>query len=92
MRVGVRSEHAGRTGSVYADVTVPDFSGAPLSLSGLVLDQRAAAAPTPVARASTITPVVGFTPSLRRDFVPSDEVWAYLGATGPPAAATAPCS
>jgi hypothetical protein len=38
LRIAARSATLGRTGSVYADLDVPDFSKAPLSLSGVALD------------------------------------------------------
>ncbi len=77
LRLGVRSERAAQSGSVYVDLTVPDFARAPLSLSGLVLEQKAAARPIAIAHADAISPIVPFTPSLRRTFAPSDEMWAY---------------
>jgi VWFA-related protein len=85
LRIGVRSERARQTGSVYADLTVPDFTRAPLSLGGLVLDRRAAARPTAIAHADAISRIVPFIPSLRRTFVPSDEMWAYTRAYRAPA-------
>lgn len=80
LRIGVRSERADKAGSVYTDVSIPDFARTPLSLSGLLLEQRAARRPIAVAHADAISAIVPFTPSLRRTFVPSDEVWAYARA------------
>ena len=90
LRIGVRSDRARETGSVYADVSIPDFARAPLSLSGLLLEQRAARRPIAVAHADTLSALVPFTPSLRRTFVPSDEIWAYARAYRAPTKGAAP--
>jgi hypothetical protein len=37
LRIAVTSQAASRTGSVYTDVTVPDFSKEPVALSGVVM-------------------------------------------------------
>lgn len=78
LRFGVWSEAAGRAGSVYYDVDVPDFGDEAVSLSGLVIGQRESASPTPVARASTIATLVPFVPVLAREFTARETPWAYL--------------
>jgi VWFA-related protein len=64
-------EHA----SVYTYVDVPDFSGQPLSLSGIVLS-----ASTPMVSASTksATGILPIVPTARRQFAPADRVTAFL--------------
>ncbi len=78
LRVGVSSSTARRTGSVFVDVTVPDFAAAVLSMSGIAIDQRTTAAPMPAARADALAAVLPFTPSLAREFRPSDDVAAFV--------------
>ena len=62
-------------GSVYADVVVPDFLRAPLSVSGLVIS----ATPGPVAAPrdvlASLLPVI---PTSRRQFATTDRVTAFL--------------
>lgn len=75
LRLGVTSQWAGATGSVYVDVTVPDFRGGVLSMSGLVLEQRTGGAPMPVARPQRIEGLLAALPTLAREFAASDAVW-----------------
>jgi len=78
LRFGIRSEFAGRAGSVYYDVDVPDFGDKAVSLSGLVIGQTGSSSPMPVARASTLTSLVPFVPVLTREFTARDAPWAYV--------------
>lgn len=84
VRLAVQSQWAQATGSVYVDVTVPDYRKDPLSMSGLVLDHQSSGAPIPVARPRTITSLVPALPSLTRTFTATDVVWVaaeiYRGA------------
>jgi VWFA-related protein len=43
LRVGARNPVSGKTGTVFYDVVVPDFSKEPLMMSGLLLSARSAA-------------------------------------------------
>jgi hypothetical protein len=90
LRVGIRSEVAGRAGSVYYDVDVPDFGDEAVSLSGLVIGQPESASPMPVARASTIAPLVPFVPVLTREFTARDAPWVYVRVYRTEKAADAP--
>jgi hypothetical protein len=64
-----------KTGSVYCDLDVPDFAGAPLSLSGLVLSAPSAIKVTPEDRLASLVPIV---PTTGRRFVTTDNVTAFL--------------
>ncbi len=77
LRLGARSAVAGRAGSVYYDVTVPDFRARPLSLSGLVIGWATTRDPMPVASTDARASLVPFEPVLTREFAPDDKVWAY---------------
>jgi VWFA-related protein len=44
LRVGARNPVSGKTGTVFYDVLVPDFSSAPLMMSGLLVSSAAGAA------------------------------------------------
>jgi hypothetical protein len=72
VRVGAFS--AGRRGSVFADVEIPDFERAPLSLSGVVIASARSSAP-PDARIAAVIPVV---PLTVRTFTPRDAVVAFM--------------
>jgi hypothetical protein len=65
----------GQSASVYTYVDVPDFSGAPLSLSGLVLS---AAPPWPIAPAGGFKDLLPIVPTTRRDFDRGDRVSAFV--------------
>lgn len=80
VRVGVRSGLAGKTGSVYVDLTVPDVYREPASMSGLFLERRRAATPLAAVSTRTFASLVPFVPTLDRDFGADDEVWAHLRA------------
>jgi hypothetical protein len=89
LRLGVQSLWAQATGSVYVDVTVPDYRKDVLSMSGLVLDHRSSGAPMPAAGTRTITDLVPALPSLARAFTAADAVWVsaevYRGSKAPAA-------
>jgi hypothetical protein len=74
LRVGSTSERLGTSGSVYADVVVPDFASAPLSLSGILVfsaPQLDHVLPEPL---SALLPAI---PTTRRDFTGRVLVRAY---------------
>ncbi len=75
LRVAVQSSLAGRRGSVYYDLTVPDFAKPQLSSSGVVLDVR-----PPVVSAPTgaLAPLLPFDPTARREFGSGEQVTAFL--------------
>jgi VWFA-related protein len=80
VRLGVRSTLAGKTGSVYADVSVADFFRQPLSLSGLFLERRGTVKRLPTVTTKGFSSLVPFEAALDRDFEPDDEVWARVRA------------
>jgi VWFA-related protein len=74
LRVGSTSERLGTSGSVYADVVVPDFASAPLSLSGILVfsaPQLDHVLPEPL---SALLPAI---PTTRRDLTGRVLVRAY---------------
>jgi hypothetical protein len=80
LRVGARNPVSGKTGTVFYDVTVPDFASEPLMTSGLLV---AALSGTP--SADVLTPqrdpaaekLLGAPPTSRRAFS-RDETLAYM--------------
>jgi hypothetical protein len=75
IRVAAGHRNAARVGSVHTEVTVPDFTREPLSLSGLVLDDAATAPATPAEVFSALLPV---SPTSRREFATADRVTAFM--------------
>jgi VWFA-related protein len=65
----------GKSGSVYADLEVPDFGKEPLSLSGVVLTTVPAPASTPADALARLLPSV---PVTRRMFAPAEHAIAFL--------------
>jgi len=66
---------AGRSGSVYTYVDVPDFAEQPLSMSGAVLSVSPAFPTAPSRGFPDLLPTV---PTTRRDFAPTDRVSAFV--------------
>jgi VWFA-related protein len=73
VRLAVRTGGAG-TGSVYASVDVPDFTRAPVSLSGLVVAASPSGAAAPSDAYADLLPVV---PTTRRVFRPTDRITVF---------------
>lgn len=73
LRFGVASRNAGKAGSIYYDVDVPEYGDDPVELSGLALFARADA---PSVKPDALAPALPLTPSLRRSFGGSDAVRA----------------
>jgi len=84
LRLVVRSSLLGKSGSVYYDLEVPDFSKPALSLSGVVLDVTPPVLSAPRGKLSAILPTV---PTAQREFIAGEEVGAFLrvyqGGKGP---------
>ena len=84
LRVAVRSSALGKSGSVYTDLEVPDFSKPALSLSGIVLDVTPPVLSAPRGKLSAILPTV---PTAQREFTAGEQVGAFLrvyqGGKGP---------
>jgi hypothetical protein len=72
--VRVAASSADRRGSIFADVEIPDFERAPLSLSGVVIASARSGA-SPDARIAAVIPVV---PLTVRTFTPRDAVVAFM--------------
>lgn len=72
----------GVSGSLYADLEVPDFE-APLAVSGVIVETIPSGAMAPPGAFDTFLPVV---PSTSREFTPNQEVTAFMriyqGGTG----------
>jgi hypothetical protein len=81
IRLNATSAHLERSGTVYADLVVPDFTRPSLTMSGYVLGTRGAA------RTDPLTKVVPIVPDTARQFEPNETVTAFLrvvqGASGP---------
>jgi VWFA-related protein len=82
LRASASSTLAGKAGSVYLTVDVPDFAGAPLAVSGLAVGY---ADGPHVATASSETPQsdlgLPFVPSLDRTFARTDALRTYAEVT-----------
>jgi VWFA-related protein len=75
IRVSAHSAARDTTGSVYADVIVPDFAKEPLSLSGVALGLM----PSPVAASrDALASLLPLVPTSQREFYRSDRVTAFL--------------
>jgi VWFA-related protein len=75
LRFSAHSVALDKTGSVYADVTVPDFSKERLSLSGVLLTASPAAIAAPKAAFAKVVPVV---PTSEREFAAGTSATAFL--------------
>jgi hypothetical protein len=69
------AESAGRAGSVFVDLDVPDFAKDGLSLSGLVLERTPA---LPMASRTVLAGVLPIVPTTVRDFGRTDRVAAFV--------------
>lgn len=74
VRVAAHSTALARSGSVYIDVEVPDFSREGIALSGIVLNSNPAVPVAPDDAFASFLPVV---PTSKRDFTPAADVTAY---------------
>ena len=77
LRVGAREAGSGSAGSVPIDVDVPDFSSAPLTMSGLVLTSKSAAAVPTGRDDELLKDVLPAAPTAIRDFPRGDELTVY---------------
>jgi hypothetical protein len=68
----------GRTGMVVADVEVPDFAKAAVSMSGLVLASALLGEQRTMKEDETLRPVLGAYPTAVRSFSRDDTVTAYV--------------
>jgi VWFA-related protein len=75
LRLAAHSTTDSRTGSVFADVQVPDFANAPVSFSGVLLTASPGLTAAPRDALAAIVPVV---PTAERTFRRRDTVTAFL--------------
>lgn len=75
IRVGVHSPRVDKDASVYTIVDVPDFSKAPLSLSGIVVHSNAASTADASPAIAALTPLM---PTTARDFQLDDDVQTFV--------------
>jgi VWFA-related protein len=75
VRLNATSAALDRSGTVYADVEVPDFTRPAITASSIVLGMRT---DPPVARTDVLTSILPIAPTSARDFAPSDTVVAFL--------------
>jgi hypothetical protein len=75
VRVAAHRATDGMAGSVYADVVVPDFSKAPVSLSGVWLAAMPGPTGVPADAFAKILPIV---PTASREFTRRDDVTAHF--------------
>ena len=75
LRVAVQSSLTGHRGSVYYDLTVPDFTKPQVSSSGVVLDVRPPVVSAPTGALAQLLP---FDPTAQRAFGPGEQVTALL--------------
>jgi VWFA-related protein len=75
LRGGVRDDDREVTGSVYTYVDVPDFTKAPFSVSGVVVQAQPGPLAAPARAFQALMPVV---PTVRRTFARTDRVATFL--------------
>ena len=72
LRIGARDPITGKSGTVFNDVIVPDFSKNPVMMSGLLLTSTNAAQVLTVQRDPTIEKILGGSATSRREFARSE--------------------
>jgi VWFA-related protein len=75
LRLAAHSTTAGKDGSVFVDVTVPDYSNIPFSASPVVLSATPGRVSAPKDLFSSLLPL---TPTAEREFEKTDKVTAFL--------------
>jgi len=75
LRLAAHDGTSDKSGSVFADVEIPDFSNVSFDLSGLVLG---AAPGRPAAPKDILAGILPFAPTAQREFLASDRVTAFL--------------
>jgi len=75
LRVAAASSRTGKSGSVFYDIDVPDFSKDGLSMSGMILSVDPRVATAPKDGLPDLLPIV---PTTDREFGASDRVTAFL--------------
>lgn len=75
LRYSVHAESLGKTGSVYVDVVVPDFTSMPVAFSGMVVSTEPAAKAGPADALAGIVPVI---PTTERTFSGGQHVQVFV--------------
>jgi hypothetical protein len=75
LRLGAHSEATATTGTVYADVEVPDFAALPLSFSGVVVSASPGRFAAPK---NALAAIIPRTPTSERAFFVTQQVHAFL--------------
>jgi VWFA-related protein len=75
LRIAAHSTASDATGSVFADVEIPDFAKAPLSVSGVLLGLDPPVASAPRDAFAALGPLI---PTAERSFDPRDRATAFL--------------
>lgn len=75
LRIGASVGSLSTQGSVYYDIDVPDFSSAPVSMSGLVLSATGGGEVAPKDALTAVMPVI---PTTRRTFAAEQQVSAFM--------------
>jgi VWFA-related protein len=75
LRIGASVGSLSTQGSVYYDIDVPDFSSAPVSMSGLVLTASGGGEVAPKDALTSVMPVI---PTTRRTFAAEQQVSAFM--------------
>ena len=72
LRLNATSAYLERSGTVYADLEVPDFTRSAISMSAFVVGSRAQA------REDALAPIVPVVPTTSRNFDPNENLIAFL--------------
>jgi VWFA-related protein len=75
LRLAAHSSSAGKDGSVFVDVIVPDYSNIPFSASPAVLSATPGRVSAPK---DLFTPLLPIVPTAEREFAPTDRVKAFI--------------
>jgi hypothetical protein len=75
LRLAAHNASTGKTGSVPADIVVPDFTNDPFSMSGVVIGMMPAKPSAPKDLLSSVLPLV---PTAEREFGVTDKVTAFF--------------
>jgi VWFA-related protein len=75
LRTSVHSASRNKTGSVYADLKIPDFRKEPLSMSGVVLSATPGVRAVPKEAVAALLPIA---PTAERQFSASQKVTAFV--------------
>jgi len=75
LRLAAHSSSAGKDGSVFVDVTVPDYSNIPFSASPVVLGAKPGQVSAPK---DLFSPLLPLTPTAERTFARDDTVTAFM--------------